>query len=610
MGKKVDIAEIEHFSDELKEATSNLHTQLKEVKSNIETVNGMNSFSGKAADAAKSYFTDVHLTLLESFGNLYEDLQTNVDQHMKTFRFNVDGNENAIIRSNYLKEIKKEMQKVYEKLTDEDENIYDTIQEVTDISSATAPSFTDVKEWKDNSIDKINEVNEDLTSFTSTGDEADVDEIMHQIEVVMESVQTHSGQSRFTTFSGISMIKELEQLNAYNQLRAPDSDKIVEEISQKLMNGESLNSEEREILYQHIQAELTLEDHKHVTDLALRIDNEEELKNYVNEKVLYSESNLEEEIKLLEKYLYAGNERPGDLPGNTDERGKLRSYLDILKNHYVALNELKAEEGLDWKGYDKNSPLHARVEYIIIKNKGSTKNNEYVEAKSKISIDFNQETDLDKGFTRDSYVKAPIAAGRVNFTKIEYYKGIDAITGIINKEKNKAVDKYESMENELYGDKLLGYALDVGGIGTTGLTIAEKIIDYGNHSEEKSEQKHTIDLKNHEEIATNLSIELKVNERDVPYTWKGKSRQIEVYPTDETFEKLRRWEALHEKNPEAIPYDAEAVNNQDWEKIHETFGEIDSSKHEDLYNYIIVPTPNDNEAVQQVDEELYGRGNE
>ncbi len=602
MGNKIDIAEVEHFSDELKEASSNLHTQLNEVKNNIETVNGMKSFSGKAADAAKGYFTDVHLTLLESFGNLFEDLQTNVDQHMKTFRFKVDGNDNAIIRSNYLKEIKKEMQDVYEKLVDEEENIHETIQEVTDISSATSPSFSDVKEWKDNSIEKIQEVNEDLESFTSTGDEEDVDEIMHQIEVVMDSVQTNNGQARFANFSGISMIKELEQLNAYNQLRAEDSDKVVEEISQKLMNGEALNSEEREILYQHIQAELTLEDRKHMTDLALRIDNEEEFKNYVNEKVLYSEANLEDEIMLLEKYLYTGNERPEDLPGKVEDRAKLRSYLDILKNYQVAIYEVKEKEDLDWSHHSKDDPLLARVEFIRYEPKLDSKANNYGHMESEITIDYHQDLRENGEKTREDYLNGWAATGRANYSEVEYYMGAEAVGAVIGKEGNEARDKYNNMDNEFYGEKLLGFALSKANHATN---AAYEVKDYLDHEAKKEEQNHKVNFKETEDIAFNLAVEIKVNKRDVPRTWDGKDRQIEVSPTDETFERIRRWEAIHEKVPNAIPFDAEAAKNQDWAKLNQVFHEIDSSEYREYYEFITQSYPSDNPVVEETYAELY-----
>src|SRR5699024_11709823 len=138
--------------EELEKASSNLDTQLNEVKKSIDAITNMKSFSAKAADSAKQYFTGVHLTLIEYLGNLFEDMQQNVEQHKKTFGIEVDTQDSAVIRSQYLQEIEEDMKEVYEELEDEDETIHDTIDGVTDISSAESPDFSDVNEWKNNSI--------------------------------------------------------------------------------------------------------------------------------------------------------------------------------------------------------------------------------------------------------------------------------------------------------------------------------------------------------------------------------------------------------------------------------------------------------------------------
>lgn len=610
MGKKVDIAEIEHFSDELKEATSNLHTQLKEVKSNIETVNGMNSFSGKAADAAKTYFTDVHLTLLESFGNLYEDLQTNVDQHMKTFRFNVDGNENAIIRSNYLKEIKKEMQKVYEKLTDEDENIYDTIQEVTDISSATAPSFTDVKEWKDNSIDKINEVNEDLTSFTSTGDEADVDEIMHQIEVVMESVQTNKGQSRFEKFVGASSMRELQKLHAYNVLRRPSGEAIVKELKEKMLNGETLNEEEREILYQYIQSELTAEDIEMINNTKdYLLNDNKKLEKYINESVLSTESSLESEIILLEKYLFAGNLSPSELNENTEERVALRSYLDALKNYHATINEVKNQIGWDIK---KDDPLLARVEYLEFDFDGTNQFSAHGYLKTLISVDYHQ--DMRHYKNRQEYLDIepinenvmPLAYG--NISEIKYYYGQDAVTNRMQEEEDKLKDDMSTMTGEYIGSELLGLGI---GMARDAVSIpAGLLLSRAENLYEKSEMEKDLKWFEIKKPANKFNLEMKINDRASLEV--SNVRHAELYPTDKTYDMLDRWKLIHEKEPN-FPYDEAAINNHDWNELYKLFHEatdtdemITLSEHDlELYHYMLdgtVPRGDEkNEIIEEIE---------
>src|SRR5699024_10480469 len=111
----------------------------------------------------------------------------------------------------------KNINEVFEDLEKQDEIIHDTIKEVSDISSDTPPSFSDVDEWKKKAIKKLTELDEDLSSFNSVGDETDVKEIMHQIETVMSNAKTSEGKARFADFEGASQGSELANLQDYNE---------------------------------------------------------------------------------------------------------------------------------------------------------------------------------------------------------------------------------------------------------------------------------------------------------------------------------------------------------------------------------------------------------
>jgi len=49
---------------------------------NVDFINNMESFSGKAAKEAKGCFNELHLTILESFRGLFDDLDENLKQHL------------------------------------------------------------------------------------------------------------------------------------------------------------------------------------------------------------------------------------------------------------------------------------------------------------------------------------------------------------------------------------------------------------------------------------------------------------------------------------------------------------------------------------------------
>src|SRR5699024_5862607 len=230
MGNKVDISEMENFSNDLKEASADIKASLAQVEEKIEQVNNMKSFSGKAAKSAKQYFGEMHLTVLASFKGLFEDLEENLQQHIKTFESMVDSSDSAVIRSDYLQDVKEDINETFETLQKQDEIISETIEDVSDISSATSPSFSEVDEWKKKAVKKINELDEDLDSFTSEGDEVDVQKVMQQIETVMKNAKASEGKARFTDFEGASQGSNLAKLQAYNFEKAEDEAQEIEEL--------------------------------------------------------------------------------------------------------------------------------------------------------------------------------------------------------------------------------------------------------------------------------------------------------------------------------------------------------------------------------------------
>src|SRR5699024_11296371 len=83
------------------------------------------------------------------------------------FATEVDSSDSAVIESNYLEDVKEDINEIYEDLEKQDEIFHDTIENVADITSATSPDFSEVNEWRWKSVEKIKELDEDLDSFTS-----------------------------------------------------------------------------------------------------------------------------------------------------------------------------------------------------------------------------------------------------------------------------------------------------------------------------------------------------------------------------------------------------------------------------------------------------------
>jgi len=214
---KVDISEVIEFSDELKTASEDIKSSLKKVEENIEQINAMESFSGKAAKEAKGYFNDLHKTILESFNGLFTDLDNNLKKHLESFQLSVDRNESAIIESDYLKDTEEDISDDYEKLSEEQESIRETISSVSDISSANHPISWTLDSDKDDATKIITKLEEKLDSFTRKEDDSQTKELLHQIEVAMKNAKTNDGTARFIDYKGDSKNVGLPELKDYNQ---------------------------------------------------------------------------------------------------------------------------------------------------------------------------------------------------------------------------------------------------------------------------------------------------------------------------------------------------------------------------------------------------------
>lgn len=398
-------------------------------------------------------------------------------------------------------------------------------------------------------------------------------------------------------------IKSTYDMTGYQTIRNEVYAETIEEIKNRMLEGENLNEEEREILYMHLQNKLTAEDLDKInkTKDYLLYDNEK-LKTYINETVLATESSLESQIILLEEYLFTGNMKPSELDEDTGERVALRSYLDALKNYHASINEVKND--LNWKT-EKTDPLFARVEYIEFTFDGSNQFSGHGNLDTQIAISYEQENNQSENRQEfldlePQFEGAYPVLGYHNVSNIEYYYGQDAVTNRMNVEEDRLKDDMRTMNGEYIGSELLGLGI---GMARNAVSIpANAFLSYAENLSTKHEMKDDLKWFEIKKPANQFKLEIKVNDRASLET--SNVRHAELYPTVETYNMLERWEAIHQEEKK-FPYDAEAINNHDWSKLYKLFhedtgsGETISLNEYDLelYNYMLDGTiPEDEEG--------------
>ncbi|WP_416150183.1 T7SS effector LXG polymorphic toxin [Salipaludibacillus sp. HK11] len=219
MGHKVDLSEVIDFSDEFKSTSEDITVSLLKVAQNIEDICNMSSFSGETADQAKYYFSDFHLTMLTTFNGVLHDLYQHLNQHIEDFQSKVDESSKTIINSDDVRDTMEDLHEQNEALEVLHSEVSNIIRSVSDISSATTPSFRFVKDDHDMAIDVAENVLEDVQSFTSVGrrSSAEIESLLQEIRTTLNHARAVSGSARFTDYKGGETTVGLAALKEYNK---------------------------------------------------------------------------------------------------------------------------------------------------------------------------------------------------------------------------------------------------------------------------------------------------------------------------------------------------------------------------------------------------------
>jgi|GEM_PF-5419410 len=297
-------------------------------------------------------------------------------------------------------------------------------------------------------------------------------------------------------------------------------------------------------------------------------------------------------------FLFAGNERPGNRKGSDNGRIKLNSYLDLLKNYRTAIHEVR--EDMRWE-HNLDDPLLARIEYLNFESENSPINGH---STSDITIDLFQNTNGDRGMSREEFLKLenPLAVRR-NFSEIEYYYGPDAVSDLKERHKLDLEDEIDTYTGEFIVSELFGLVLKgPADVFYSGLKTI------GGYAEGRKENERRLTFEQLEQTASDFHLELQVNTRDVP--GRTEDMQVQLRPTEETFNLLERWEAVHQEAPK-YPYPETKIEKQDWggmnDFLYDDGNKADYKINENdrpVYNYILYGTPSDHPVVQEAMERV------
>lgn len=213
MSHKVDIAEVNEFSQSLKSASNDIALGIDSVINDIHQIRSMESFSGSAATTAKNYFGELHISLSDAFKTLFLLLHEHINKHLEQFESSVDSDQSAIVQSEYLQTVRQTVDIECKVLIGCQRDVCNVIDDISDIITITKPSSYSLVTLHREIINLMEELDRNLNNFTSKGKGHDqtAKDIIHHIEVIMTKAKAQTGEARFSDFKSGTADKDLLQ---------------------------------------------------------------------------------------------------------------------------------------------------------------------------------------------------------------------------------------------------------------------------------------------------------------------------------------------------------------------------------------------------------------
>ncbi|MBP1044995.1 hypothetical protein I6N96_01795 [Enterococcus sp. BWM-S5] len=182
----VDMTEVHDYFEEYTSASEVLRESLLELRNNMRSLSGLNSFEGESASAVKNYLTDVHVETSVGYQDLIDSSKSLMKFSINLFHDMVDSDHSCIIKSDYIDSLEDDVKSTKDSLKSSVESVNKEIGTIADISSAStidAGTITDT-------YDKLKKVTTDLlthlTEFTSVqnGRSSNLEELLSNLNSV------------------------------------------------------------------------------------------------------------------------------------------------------------------------------------------------------------------------------------------------------------------------------------------------------------------------------------------------------------------------------------------------------------------------------------------
>lgn len=552
-----------------------LHGKVSAMQRSIRDFYAMkDALSGKGGEAIRSFFNEVHQPFLLF---LYQSLQEykNVLSKMQDSVDAFEPNPSGLIRQDFLEnEVTDGFEKVKNRTVELTDDANSIISSVQDLVWVNRIDDTEVLETVNRGKKNVRSIVEDLHTLDKSqmqameSARADLETMRHYLADVESKVS--SGNLSVVGFD-FGVLKDVDGYSAMMEEIYGDGNwGLPRKVVGKLAKGETLTPYETDILYNYFQNEVLDDGKRKEIEGISSFINEKDIKRLterLNEKVVISQDALEEEMEMVQAYVFLGTNMPSETGVDYYARPKMEAYLMLLKGYHTRMVE------------DNTVIRVGKIEY---EKKHNDISGHFLESVVE-TVRYNTDEDImNKERFREWVFNDPdnFIMPQIEYTTITYATGPQASQNINESELNilkKELDDYESnflaknVLNKVVSE--LGKKANISGFIDAGKTAIG--FDSG-----KKEMEDNIKIEEVLKTAGRLNLEVVISERNL-----GRGADLQLYPLDETFVQLERWKQLYNINSD-ISFPEEAINSHDWYKVAEELAGVEDEFGPKAYTYI------------------------
>lgn len=539
--------------------------QLQTLQSKVEAICQLETLQGEGGAAIKDYFTTLHLPVLLFFQQFIE---THISQ-LETVKDNLlsyDGDANTLVRTEFLNEVKMDLNRVINYTRDTANIINSAYESVSDLihtgrweSSALTDKAREARGQIEDAEDHLEETDQNNQTVLETSKAT-----LEHLEALVRKVEG------WTTKEAMLSQETIEQIRSYYNDSSTVSNLMDEDqmrpLLDKMRTGEELTLTEKTMVYYYIQNELV--DQEKMGEIANKVATDKEgLIDYLNEHVLVSTESLAHELETVELFLMSQELKPGGVDYSM-ELAHLRAYEGLLRNYDRFIAEMAKVGNLDPEVH--TDKLFMGVEDII--EKPSELNMTILETDFRVEIFPENPYNI----TREEWLKHNNSIGfrQHNVSEVMYFYDEDAGSTMGSWARQQLGADYESHTGNFILASVFKIVGETAYNKTVGLVegpfkhVRRALDTKDTHDIEQTEKEDKLTLRTVEDTATNLSMEIQVSNRPTPNSPNRNELNVELYKTAHTEQLLERWEEVHEFDPR-FPYPKEAIEDQNWPVVSE-----------------------------------------